>query len=90
MEEFWIIFGGCGAKGRLNDIYAFNFETNVWICIDPGYQVSLHYYLQGIQYGFGAFYEKKLILILMSGNLFLHYYDEKMVNKAFQNVPNPY
>ena len=58
MEEFWIIFGGCGAKGRLNDIYAFNFETNVWICIDPGYQVSLHYYLQGIQYGFGAFYEK--------------------------------
>ena len=46
MEEFWIIFGGCGAKGRLNDIYAFNFETNLWICLDPGYQVPLHYYLQ--------------------------------------------
>ena len=37
-----------------------------------------------------AHFMKKLILILMSGNLFLHYYDEKMVNKAFQNLPNPY
>lgn len=37
-----------------------------------------------------AHFMKKLILILMSGNLFLHYYDEKIVNKAFQNVPNPY
>ena len=44
-NNLWIIFGGCGSSGRLNDVHAFDFQTLTWHCLDQGFRPPLQYYL---------------------------------------------
>ena len=46
MDHFWIIFGGRGSIGRLNDVHSYDFHRNSWICLDAGFRPPGMYYLE--------------------------------------------
>ena len=46
MDQYWIIFGGNGADGRLNDVYFYDFESNIWTCLNTGFKPSSLYFVE--------------------------------------------
>lgn len=46
MDQFWIIFGGCGLDGKLNDVHLYDFELDTWTCLDAGFRPPGLYYLE--------------------------------------------
>ena len=50
MDHQWIIFGGRGLHGRLNDLYLYDFELNTWTCLDAGFRPpGLYYLARGVE-----------------------------------------
>ena len=47
--DLWIIFGGCGPHGRMNDILAFNFESLTWTTLHHGCYPDLSYYINRLE-----------------------------------------
>jgi hypothetical protein len=44
-RNWWIVFGGFGERGYLNDVWAFDLDADVWINVTPGPQPRIDHHL---------------------------------------------